>query len=429
MDMQDVIALVNTNRGKGKKKNLNRINYLLNELGNPQTQLKVIHVAGTNGKGSTSSLMMSILREAGYKVGLFTSPHLESINERIRINDTFITDEEFIRLTERVSVAVEKTEYELNESLHAFEILTAVAYLYFSSKPVDVVILEAGIGGRLDATNTIPQSLVSIITSIGLDHVKVLGNTPEKIAEEKAGIVKVGGDLVTFDPPESLKTIFEKKCSEQRATYHRVETSKLQVTEVTLEKQVFDYKQYKNLSIRLLGTHQVRNALLAIEAMEILRTKNYSISDQAIHRGLENAFWPGRWEKISNTPLAFMDGAHNQPAVEELMKTINSLFPQEKITFILGMMQDKSYQTMLETVMPKANKFLTLAPDSERAIESETMAENLRKEGFKAKPLASPREALDYIQHEAEEDEIIVVFGSLYLVGNIKEEMNKKVSI
>lgn len=424
MDMKDVIALVNTSRGKGKKKSQNRMKFLMNELGNPQKELPVIHVVGTNGKGSTSSFIQSILKEAGYNVGLYTSPHLEKINERIRINDTFITDEELIELTEKVYPAVVKTETETKENLHAFEILTAVAFLYYAGKQVDAVILEAGIGGRLDATNVIEDSLVSVITSIGLDHVNVLGDTIEKIAVEKVAIVKPEGNLVTFDAPTSLKEIFIKKAKEQNAVYTPVDATALSVNEIELDYQRFDYKQYKDLKIRMLGEHQVRNAVLAIEAVEVLNQKGFHISPEQLKEGLAKNFWSGRFEKISDHPLAFLDGAHNSHAVEVLVSNIRTWFPGKKVTFILGMMEDKDYSKMIELVFPVAAKFLTLAPDSDRALESVDLTQMLRDRGYEASTLLSPRDALRYIHEEADSEELIVIFGSLYLVGNIKEEMH-----
>lgn len=425
MNMDDVITLVNTNRGKGKKKSLDRTHFLLNELGNPQNNLKVIHLAGTNGKGSTSSFIMSILRKAGYTVGLFTSPHLEKINERIRIDDTFISDTDFISLTEKVYPAVIKTEEKIGESLHAFEILTAVACLYFTAHPCDVVILEAGIGGRLDATNAISDSLVSVITSIGLDHVNVLGNTVEKIAVEKVAIVKEKGDLVTFDAPPSLKDIFVQQCKEKHASYHAVDGNSLKIISTSIDKQVFHYKNDSIFTIKMLGAHQVRNAALAIEVANVLKKKGFNISDEQIAEGLEDTFWPGRWEKISDSPLAFLDGAHNLPAVEVLVDTIATSFPGKKVTFILGMMADKDYKNMINAVLPHANKFLTLAPDSDRAVEGDKMTQMLQEKGYLAESLHSPQDVLHYIHHLAGKDEIIVIFGSLYLVGNIKEEMHK----
>ena len=425
MDMNDVIALVNTNRGKGIKKNLNRMNFLLNELGNPQKDLKFIHVAGTNGKGSTSSMMMSILQEAGYSVGLFTSPHLVRVNERIRINDQFISDNEFITLTEKVTPIVEKVEAELNDSLYAFEILTALAFLYFATHQVDMIILEAGIGGRLDATNTISQSLVSVITSIGLDHVKMLGDTPEKIAKEKVAIVKPHGHLVTYDAPMSIRTIFEENCDQRDAQLRTVDESQLHLVNVSLEKQQFDYKDKKDIKISMLGSHQVRNALLAIEVMDVLKEKGFIINEEHIYKGLKENVWPGRWEKISDQPLTFMDGAHNESAVAELVETIDKNFPKQKVTFMLGMLQGKDYKKMIELVLPKASKFLTLSPISDRAVEGNELFEDLTKRGFDAQHLQSPKEALDYIFNQADKEEVIIIFGSLYLVGNIKEELNK----
>lgn len=425
MNMDDVIALVNTNRGKGRKHNLKRMYALLDELGNPQKEMKYIHIAGTNGKGSTSSFLLSILETAGYRVGLFTSPHLEKIHERIRINNVLISDEDWIQLTKKVASAVTKIEAETGESLYAFEILTAGAFLYFSTQKSDLVLLEVGIGGRLDATNTIDESLVSVITSIGLDHVKMLGDTVEKIAQEKVGILKERGELVTFSPSESVDRLFKQAAKEKKAQYSTVQEDKIHLVKTTQNRQVFDYKDMHTLSIQARGYHQIQNAVLAIEVTEKLIEKGYHISEEALRRGLATASWPGRWEQISESPLAFLDGAHNQPATAALIATIKELFPNQKVTFILGMMEDKDYESMVDAVLPLANKFLTLSPESDRAVKGSRMGTLLQERGFKAQALSSASEVLEYIDTRADKDEVIIVFGSLYLVGNIKREIKK----
>ncbi|MER2064625.1 MAG: Mur ligase family protein, partial [Alkalibacterium sp.] len=330
MDMKDVIALVNTNRGNGKKESLNRMHKLLDKLGNPEKNLSFVHIAGTNGKGSTASFMAQILIKAGMKTGVFTSPHLEVVNERIRINDAFISDEDFIKVTEKVAAVVDAVEEECGERLYSFEILTAVALLYYDEHMCDIVVLEAGIGGRLDATNTIPVPEVAIITSIGMDHTKMLGETLEKIAGEKAGIIKENGQVVlpAFSP--SIAQDFQEKAGTRHATVRQADLNEVKNLLLNEQGSTFSYKQFEEVKVNMVGKHQVSNALLAIEAALILKEKGYGISDEAILEGIAASYWPGRMEKIHDKPTIFIDGAHNPEGVERLRESVETLFPDEK---------------------------------------------------------------------------------------------------
>lgn len=421
MDMQEVIELVNTNRGTGRKESLNRMKRLVELIGNPQKDLKFIHIAGTNGKGSTSVFMEAILRTSAIKTGLYTSPHLVRLNERIRIDGREITDAELIETTETVREAVEQVEEELNERLYAFEILTAVAFLYFQKQGTELVILETGVGGRLDATNVIDESEVSIITAIGMDHMKVLGDTLEKITQEKAGIVKPNGALVTYPQNEAIEKIFEVRCREQAADWTAVKRQDVRITASSIEGQRFEYKGMGDFAIRMMGEHQVYNAVTAMEAVWKLQEKEWPIKDAHIKEGLEKAFWPGRMEKVADEPLVILDGAHNQQGVEMLEKNLKTLFPGKKLNFLVGMMQDKAYRKMIRLMEPMADRFLLLAPNSERALDAQTLKEKLAEEGIDAQAFAAPQEAAEYIRHNLAKEEIVVVFGSLYLVGDMKQ--------
>lgn len=425
MNMNDVIALVNTNRGNGKKESLNRMNALLDKIGNPQKSLQFVHIAGTNGKGSTASFISSILNQTAIKTGLFTSPHLEKINERIRVNQTTITDQDFIRITEKVAPLVDEVENELNEKLYSFEILTAVAFLYFSEKECELVILEAGIGGRLDATNAISAPEVAVITSIGLDHMKVLGDSKESIAREKAGIIKKNGVLVFPEMEETLETIFYEKASEQRSKAMKVKAADIASVVLSEHTSVFSYKRFKEVMIHLIGMHQVMNACLAIEAIELLQSKGYPIKDSVISEGLYEARWAGRMEKISDDPLIIIDGAHNPAGVHSLKQTIETLFEGEKVTFVIGMMKDKPYQAMIETMLPFAEKVHTVSPDDYRGFDAKEVSDWLTDKGIQAKSHDSVDSVIDSLNKESNASDKIIVFGSLYLIGEFREKWNQ----
>lgn len=424
MNINDVITLVNTNRGNGKKESLRRMHLLLDKIGNPEKALSFIHIAGTNGKGSTAAFISSILIEARIKTGVFTSPHLEKINERIRVNDAYITDEEFIKTTEEVAVVVDEVEKECGERLYSFEILTAVALLYFYQQKCDLVVLETGIGGRLDATNTIPTPEVAIVTSIGMDHTRVLGDTLEKIAGEKAGIIKKNGDVVLpfFEP--SIDKVFHEIAEDKNASIHKVSIEDTKDLIISDQGSTFSYKHLTDLKIKMIGRHQVSNSLLAVKAALILQKKGYEITDEMIRRGIEKAYWPGRMEKIQDKPAIFIDGAHNPEGVKKLKESIVTLFPDQKLTFIVGMMKDKDYMSMIEEVLPFSKKILTVSPDPYRGFPARVVANELRTNGIVAESFDSVNEVIDYLGEQKDVNEIFVVFGSLYLIGDIKKQWN-----
>lgn len=423
MNIAEVIRLVNTNRGNGKKENLNRMYLLMEKLGNPQKRLKFIHIAGTNGKGTTAAFIASILGETALKTGLFTSPHLEVINERIKIDQKNISDEAFILFTERVVSSVEEVELELSEKLYSFEILTAIALLYFAEQQCDMVILETGIGGRLDSTNIIQSPEVAAITSIGLDHMGMLGNTAEEIAKEKAGIIKSNSIVITCFLEGSLREIFERKATQEGASLLMINPKDVEVVSASMKGQIFRYKDFKKLKIRMIGEHQLSNASIAIEVAKALKNKGYNVTEQSIKVGLEKAFWAGRMEKLLEEPTVITDGAHNEQGVELLSKNLRTLFPDQKFTFVVGMMRDKGYMDMIEKVGDLASLFLTVSPDPGRGFDAETVASDLRDKGYLAQSKKQTSEVIHYIKNKARKNEIIVVFGSLYLVGDLRKQL------
>lgn len=422
MNMQDVIRLVNTNRGNGVKENLTRMQRLMNKLDNPQDQCRFVHVAGTNGKGTTCAFMASILQESGLKTGLFISPHLEVINERIQINGTYISDEEFIELTEVVAPFVDEVEKELDEILYSFEILTAVALLYFAKQECEIVVLETGIGGRLDSTNIIETPEVAILTSIGEDHLHILGNSLEEIAKEKAGIIKQNGEVVSYSAPTPLLTIFQEKAKEQKASVHRIPSKAIEIKEMTLKGSIFGYKNFSEVEIRMIGQHQVKNACLALEAAIILQEKGWPLNRKNILSGLKKAHWAGRMEVLQENPVVLVDGAHNEQGVETLRKNLDQLFPEQEITFFVGMMKDKAYHQMIEKMENKAKQFFFISPDPWRGFNPTKIADWMNEKKIKAQAIDTVECIVQYIE-KAPAEESIVIFGSLYLVGDIRKKL------
>lgn len=419
--MKKVISYINTNRGNGQKKSLNRLHDLLEKIGNPQENLTYIHITGTNGKGSTAAIFQSVLREAGLKVGLFTSPHLEIINERIRINDDYIEDEELIRIVNKIEPIVLELEEKSGEKFYAFELLTAVAFIYFQEKNLDMVILEAGIGGRLDSTNVIKNSELSIITSIGIDHISSLGDSKKEIMNEKVQILKENSQMIIGPADKSLQEIALGWADKVHGELLFIEDNDIQIKRRTKNFQLFDYKANKDVKISFLGKHQIENACLVIEGSEILAEKGYPITKKIIYQGLEKAFWPGRFEKVLDEPLFYVDGAHNEASVTRLVETLEGLFPNKKFHFVVGMMKDKDYINLLKQIYALAIDFVLISPDPYRGFDTTQVVELIRAQKIEAVEVQDMNELLIYIEKEIPKDEIIIQFGSLYLVGPLKE--------
>lgn len=424
--MDKVISYVNTNRGNGKKKNLDRMNYLLDQLGNPHKGLAYIHVTGTNGKGSTSSILQEVLLESGLTVGLFTSPHLEVVNERIRLNKQNISDEDFIQIIDQMEPVILQVEKELNENFYAFELLTVAAFLYFQKTKPDIVILEAGIGGRLDSTNVIKEAEVSLITSIGLDHTATLGDTKELITLEKVQILKANGQLVVGPIEPKLRNIINEWAEKVNGQAIFVDREAINIKKQNLDFQEFSYKEWKDLKLSLLGNHQIENACLVLDACKILINKGYPITEKSIRAGLQTVSWPGRLEKIQENPLFYIDGAHNPASVSRLVETIEDIFPNEKLYFVVGMMADKDYEQMIDQVAHLAKEFIFVSPDSSRGFDLKEAVALGEKRGIPSKMKNTVDELFEYINEEVPRDAVVLQFGSLYLVGMIKEYIASK---
>lgn len=405
----------------GSKPGLHNISRLLELMGNPQKKLKFVHVAGTNGKGSTVAFISSILIESGYKTGIFTSPYIQRMSEQIKINNIEIGADQFTRLIE---FAKGKSEIMLQqEGCHPteFEITTAIAFEYFYEQECDVVVLEVGLGGRLDATNVIGTPDLGVITAISYDHTDFLGDTLEKIASEKAGIIKHNGDIVTYLNPPSVEKIIEEACVEKEAKLHNTDFMQIKSNSFDIDGQTFDFKEYKTLQITLLGEHQLKNAAVSVNAAEILKGKGYNITEETIRSGLLKSRWPGRLEVLRRDPILLIDGAHNFDGVKALKAGLDALFADKKLTFIMGVLGNKDYQAMLKHILPGCKKLFTVTPNSNRALPAADLA-------VAAKPYCKDIQICNTVESAVKEslagaskDDVICAFGSLYYIGQVRD--------
>ena len=369
MELNEALAFIHATDWKGSRLGLERMRELMHRLGNPQDSLKFIHVAGTNGKGSTSTMLASILTAAGYKTGLYTSPHLVRVNERFRINGADIPDAALCRAAEAVKEAADG----MSDAPTEFEILTAMGFRHFAAEKCDAVVLEVGLGGRLDATNVIPSPEAAVITNIGLEHTAILGHTLPEIAREKAGIIKPGTTAVTYPVNAAVDAVYREICAERGAVWRGAAFDTLQERAHSLAGQRFDYKDEKDLTLHLLGEHQLRNAALAIETVSVLREKGWNIPESALREGLSAARWEARFELLRADPPVIADGAHNPQCVEALAHSLDVYLPGRKVVFLLGVLADKDYETMLARLLPYGKEFICLTPDSPRALGADEL--------------------------------------------------------
>lgn len=424
MQYKDALDYIHNTMKFGIKLGLHNIACLLDLMGNPHKKLKYVHVAGTNGKGSTVAFISRILIESGYKVGIYTSPYLERFTERIKVNDEEIPENELARITafvrEKVNIMLERGENHPTE----FEIVTAIAFQYFFECNCDVVVLEVGLGGRFDSTNIIDEPLVSVITTISYDHMDRLGNTLPEIAFEKAGIIKQNGDVIVYPASEDVEKVFRDVCSERKAKLYKTDFSGIDLLRFDEDGQVFDYNNYKSLKISLLGEHQTKNAVMALKALEILRSKGFNIEEGSIRRGLENARWPGRLEILKKKPLFLIDGAHNPEGARALRDALNKYFPDKRKFFIVGVLKDKDYKALIETVAPISSGFVTITPNSDRALPAKDLGAFI-KDYCKNVLISDTIEAAICTSIEmCSPDDLICAFGSLYYIGEVRRYFN-----
>lgn len=394
---------------------------LLAKMGNPQKQLRFVHIGGTNGKGSTAAMMAAVLQAAGYKVGLYTSPYIYRFHERMQINGVCISDEDLAETTEEVK----KIADAMPDCPSEFALVCCIAFSYFAKQECDIVVLEVGMGGANDSTNVIDCPEVAMITNIGLDHTEYLGSTLEEIAQTKAGILKTNGTAVFYPNEPSVEAVFRKVCEEKHIAFAFADFQDLRLRKRSLEGQIFDYKEWKRIQIPLLGEHQLQNAAMVLSAVEELQKKGWDIREDEVRKGLMQVSWPGRFEVIRKAPLFIIDGGHNPQCIEALAQNVRDYLKGKKVVAITGVVADKDYGTMFQPILPLISEFICITPPTPRKLAGESLAEMLRQAGAKAKACDNIKEAVLMAREKAGEDGAVLCFGSLYSIGEIQAAFKK----
>ena len=388
---------------------------LLSLLGNPQDKLRFIHVAGTNGKGSFCSMMSSVLQKQGYKVGLYTSPYIVVFNDRIRVNGLPIAEDDINDLFLRVRQKADT----MKTPPSSFDFITAAAFLWFYETKCDIVVLEVGLGGRYDSTTVIKNSLLSVITGIAFDHTEILGDTIEKIAWEKAGIIKENCPALYGGNDEKALAVIEKECEEKHSELTVKNPDSLKILSTTLDGTEFEFDG-KEYFIRLLGLYQPANAATVLTAIDVLRKHGFEISETAVKDGLSSAVWQARFEKIADEPVVLYDGGHNPQGVRAAVESVRAYFGDKKINLLVGILADKAHGEMAEELAKIADRVICIAPPSPRALPAEALAEEFCEAGANARAANSIKEgvkiALSYKKP-------VLVIGSLYSYNDVTESV------
>ena len=405
----------------GIKLGLKRIRFLLKKLGSPEKKMKIIHVAGTNGKGSVCAMLSSILGEK-YRVGRYTSPNLVDVRERITINGRMISKNDFSRIMTRIKKINVPSCF---GHPTFFETLTAVALKYFHEKNIDFAVLETGLGGRLDATNIV-KPLVSVITNVSMEHEDVLGDTLEKIAGEKAGIIKKNVPVVTSAKNKKVLKVIKWACAENKCRLINVsENAKIRKLSHNLDGQFFDLQtkknKYFNLRIQLLGRHQLVNAATALSVIELLG----GFSEMDVRNGFSKTKWPGRLEIINRNPLIVVDGAHNPDCMKKLKSAVTEYFNYDKLILVLGILSDKNIKKMVKIIAPPSDIVIITKPDTERAADPKIIKNEAEKYIRTVVVKDNVKNALDYAKSIAKKNDMILITGSLYTVGDVKKAINR----
>lgn len=412
----------------GSNYGLERTYKLLEHLGNPERDLKLIHIAGTNGKGSITSMITEILMGEGYKVGMYTSPFIEEFEERIQINRNNIPKESLAILMDEIKVAVDKVIEAGYNHPTEFEIITVLMLLYFKKENIDFGVIEVGLGGTLDSTNVI-KPIIQVITSISFDHTNLLGNTLEKIAREKAGIIKKGIPTVIYPQQEEVLKVIKNKCFEMDSELYIANNENLKFENiVNLDKpyQLLKYNNEIDILLPLLGEHQIINLSVAMQAIEVLNNKNIiDISIANIVKSIKNVSWKGRLEVLSNNPYVVIDGAHNIQGIKTLSRNIKKYFKYENLYLILGILADKDVEEMIKIITPMAKKVYSVTPNSIRGELAESLKDEVSKFNKNCKAFDKYEEAYLEALNDASEKDLILASGSLYMIGDMRKIIRK----
>lgn len=422
MTYEEALAFIHGTYRFGSKLGLENIRTLMELLGNPQDRLKFVHIAGTNGKGSTAAMICQMFIEAGYTTGLYTSPYLEKFNERIQINRTAIEDDALAEATEQV---YDKIQVMLQRGLNhptEFEVVTAMAFLYFEKMKCDVVILEVGMGGRLDATNVIKTPLVSIITPLDMDHTAYLGDTIEAIAFEKSGIIKPGVPVVAHPQVSSAEKIIKQICNERGCDLTIVDLARAEAVQSGFSGTDFTWDGAP-YHLQFIASYQVQNAAVALTCAEVINAQSSELylSSEAIREGLDRTLWSGRMEILRDAPILMVDGAHNLHGILGLREALKVLGKDRRIIGVMGVVADKDVSGMLEAILPTLDLVVVTEPDNPRALDAKLLAEKM--ETLEVSPIGIEKDIQKAVEKGlavAEKEDIVLCFGSLYLVGRVR---------
>ncbi len=421
MTEKEAISYIENYGWSATRLGLDRTRELLRELGDPQKHLKFIHVAGSNGKGSTCAMFDAILRAAGYKTGLYISPYIQEFHERMQVNGENIPGGTLAALTEQVKIIADAMEDHPSQ----FELVTAIAMQYFYEQRCDIVVLEVGMGGALDSTNAIDAPELAAITNIGLEHTEYLGSTLEEIAATKSGIIKSGCACVCYDGAVEVTDVVRSVCREKNVPLSCVDFSRLQCLRSGLDGQDFTWDG-QPYHLNLIGEHQLHNAALVLTGVEALAARGWRIPEQAVAWGLKTVQWPARLEVLSRSPLFILDGGHNPQCAQALVRSLDLILPGEKLLFLTGVLADKDYESIMATILPYAARFVCVTPDSPRALRGEDLKAYLESKGARAIVCGSIEEGVQEALTLAGHELPIVAFGSLYLAGAVRTLFPKR---
>lgn len=422
MSYKETLEYIHSVCWKGSRPGLERTEELLSMMGNPQNKLKYIHVAGTNGKGSVCSMLSTVLRRAGYKTGLYTSPFVRYFNERMMIDGQMISNEELSCITEYVKQFADKMEDVPTE----FELITAIAFEYFSRNKCDIVVLETGMGGRLDSTNIINTTVLSVITGIALDHTAYLGDTLGAIATEKAGIIKNNIPVVYGGKSVEAYEAISKVAKEKNSILHTATDSEFSNIEFSLRGCTLDTPQFKKLYVSLVGDYQPSNIATALKCLSVLKSIGMNIGEEEIRSGMAEVYWPARFEIINEEPLTIYDGAHNPEGLRACVDSIKRFFGEKKVNIISGVMADKDVNSMLPVIAEVADEVFTVTPNNPRSMDSKVYAEYFNNYGIKAYAYETIDEGVkNALDSSAKKGCALVSLGTLYMYGDIRDALEK----
>lgn len=427
MNEREAMEWIEERTKAGSVYGLDSVRELLERLGNPQEELRFVHIAGTNGKGSVLAYISTILKCAGYRVGRYISPTIFSYRERIQIGERPIGKKRMCELLTHIRKVIAQMEAEGKAAPTAFEIETALAFLYFKEKECDIVVLETGLGGEMDATNIISNTVTAVFASVSMDHMAILGDSLAEIASQKAGIIKKGCRVISLKQKQEAQEALRRRADELGCPFVTADASEASGIRFGLKKQRFSYGKYKNLEISLAGTWQIENAVLAVRVIEELGEAGFRVSETKLREGLLSTKWLGRFSIIGEKPYFIVDGAHNEDASKKLAETLRFYFTNKRIIYIMGILRDKEYEKIIRNTAELAEQIITVTPpDNPRAMHAYELAQEVRRFHPQVTAVDSLTEAVEMSRLLADKDSVIVAFGSLSYLGELMRLAERK---